>query len=395
MTKHRIVIPCARGVAVFLKRELCALGFPVLQEGFSSVETEGTMEDAMRLNLLIRTGQRILLLLTEFECHDPDELYKKTNRIRWEDFLLPSAYLSITSSVHTPSIRDSRFANLKCKDAIVDRLRERCGRRPDSGPERREAVVHLHWNEGRCRIFLDTSGEVLSRRGYRKSPVEAPMQEALAAAVVMATGWSGEGNFVNPMCGSGTIAIEATLIALNRAPGLLRNDFGFMHLKGFQETLWQALRKKTKSLSKRTIDAKIVATDVSEEALQAAQQNAETAGVRHLIDFRRCDFRDTPVPEGGGVILLNPPYGKRIGERRELEATYRAIGDFFKKRGQGYRGYIFTGNLDLAKKVGLRTKRRIPFFNGDIECRLLEYELYEGSRKPTMDEPLCPEERSP
>lgn len=382
MTRWPIVIPCARGITAFLKAELEGLGFPALREGISSVETEGTMEDAMGLNLLLRTGQRILLLLAEFECHDPEGLYKKIKRIRWEDFLLPSAYLSITSSVHTPSIRDSRFASLKCKDAIVDRLRELYGRRPDSGPERKEAVVHLYWNESWCRIFLDTSGEVLSRRGYRKSAVEAPVQETLAAALVMATGWEGRGNFINPMCGSGTLAIEAALIALSRAPGLLRNDFGFMHLKGFDEALWKEVRKRTKALAKRSFEGRIVATDVDEDALRAAQQNAETAGVRHLIDFDRCDFRETPVPDGSGVILINPPYGKRMGEKKELERTYRGIGDFFKKRCQGYRGFIFTGNLDLGKKVGLRTRRRLPFFNGEIECRLLEYELYEGSRKP-------------
>lgn len=381
MAKRRIVIPCGRGITAYLKSELERLGFPVFREGPTSVETEGTMEDAMRLNLLIRTGQRILFLLAEFECRDPDGLYRKIKRMRWEDFLLPSAYLTVTASVHTPSIRDSRFASLKCKDAIVDRLRELYGKRPDSGPERKEAVVHLYWSESWCRVFLDTSGEVLSRRGYRKSAVEAPLQETLAAALVMATGWERRGNFVNPMCGSGTLAIEAAQIALERAPGLLRNDFGFMHLKGFQEPLWKEVRKRIKALSRRSFEGKIVATDVDEDALRAAQQNAETAGVRHLIDFHRCDFRETPIPEGSGVILINPPYGKRMGEKKELERTYGGIGDFFKKRGQGYKGFIFTGNLDLAKKVGLRTKRRLPFFNGEIECRLLEYELYEGSRK--------------
>lgn len=381
MAKRRIVIPCGRGIAAFLKAELERLGFPILREGPSSVETEGTMEDAMALNLLIRTGQRILLLLAEFECREPKELYEKIKRIRWEDFLLPSAYLTLTASVHTPSIRDSRFASLKGKDAIVDRLRELWGRRPDTGPEKREAVVHLYWQGTWCRIFLDTSGEVLSRRGYRKAAVEAPLQETLAAALVMATNWEGGGNFVNPMCGSGTLAIEAALIALRKAPGLLRSDFGFMHLRGFQETLWKEVRKRTRALSKRSFEGRIVATDVDADALRCAEQNAQTAGVRHLIDFHRCDFRETPLPEGPGVILINPPYGKRMGEKKELEETYRGIGDFFKKRCQGYRGFVFTGNLDLAKRVGLRTKRRILFYNGEIECRLLEYELYEGSRK--------------
>jgi 23S rRNA G2445 N2-methylase RlmL len=379
--KSRIVITCAKGIPSFLTEEVLSLGLPVLSEGPSNIETEGSLEDAMRLNLFIRTGQRVLFLVKEFESWDSDELYRNVSVIPWEEHLLDSGYLSVTSSVNTPSIRDSRFANLKCKDAIVDRLKERFGRRPDSGPDRSQAVVHLYWEGSRCRIFLDTSGEPLSKRGYRKSPVEAPMQESLAAALLLAAGWEGRGHFVNPMCGSGTLAIEAGMIALGRAPGLLRSNFGFMHLRGFRSSTWNEMRKKARATAKKSAGGRIIATDMSREAVEAAQQNAKTAGLEHLIDFEVCDYSGTSVPEGGGMIMLNPPYGERMGEKKELVPTYRGIGDFFKKKGQGYKGYIFTGNLDLAKEVGLRTKRRIPFFNGEIECRLLEYELYAGSRK--------------
>jgi putative N6-adenine-specific DNA methylase len=183
------------------------------------------------------------------------------------------------------------------------------------------------------------------------------------------------------MCGSGTLAIEAAMIALRKAPGLLRNNFGFMHLKGFDKSAWNILRKKAAAVSRKSLHGKIIATDINQEAVEAAKKNAMTAGVAHLMDFGVCDYAETPVPEGGGVVMLNPEYGERLGRLEELKETYRGIGDFFKKRCQGYKGYIFTGNLDLAKKVGLRTKRRIPFFNSNIECRLLEYELYEGSKK--------------
>jgi len=381
MQKSRIVITCAKGIPPILTAEVLSLGLPVLSEGPSNIETEGDMEDAMRLNLFIRTGQRVLFFIKGFESFDSDELYRNVSGIPWEEYLFESGYLTITSTVSTPSIRDSRFANLKCKDAIVDRLMEKFGRRPDSGPERREAVVHLHWEGSRCRIFLDTSGEPLSRRGYRKSPVEAPMQETLAAATILATGWDGKGNFVNPMCGSGTLAIEACMIAQNRAPGLSRSNFGFMHLKGFRDSIWDQMRKRARAMAKKSAGGKIIATDISREALDAAEKNAETAGVRQLVDFDVCDYSVTPVPEGGGIVMLNPPYGERLGDKKELGAMYKGIGDFFKMRCQGYMGYLFTGNLDLAKRVGLRTKRRIPFFNGEIECRLLEYELYAGSRK--------------
>lgn len=213
------------------------------------------------------------------------------------------------------------------------------------------------------------------------NPFKAPMQETLAAAVILATGWRGDGHLINPMCGSGTLAIEAALIALGRAPGLLRGNYSFMHLKGFDETSWKVLRKKMRASSKDRFHGEIIATDISSLAIEAAKKNATTAGVERLIAFEVCDYSKTPIPEGGGVVMLNPEYGERMGEVETLKETYRDIGDFFKKRCKGYRGYLFTGNFDLAKKVGLRAKKRTPFFNGPIECRLLEYDLYEGSRR--------------
>ena len=381
MHKSRIVIPCAKGIPPFLKEEVLSLGFPVLAETVSGIETEGTMDDTMKLNLMIRTGQRVLFLLKEFDAKHPDDLYDKVSTIRWEDCLSEEGYLSVTSSVDTPTIKDSRFANLRCKDAIVDRIQKRHGRRPDSGPEKNGVVVHLFWHGKQCRVFLDTSGETLSRRGYRRIPLKAPMQETLAAATILATHWKTHGNFVNPMCGSGTLAIEAALIALDRAPCLLRDHYGFMHLKGFNASEWRALRRASKGRAKKIFNGKIIATDIRPEAVEATRKNAATAGVEHLIKCGLSSYAETPLPEGGGVILLNPPYGERLGEIQKLEEIYQGIGDFFKKRGQGYTGYIFTGNLNLAKKVGLRTKRRTPFFNGEIECRLLEFDLYEGSRK--------------
>lgn len=379
--KSRIVITCAKGVPPFLKQELLSLGFPVLSAGNAEVETEGTMEETLRLNLLIRTGQRVLFLLESFNAKTPDELYRRVSRINWEDYISEDSYFSVTSSVHNPTIKDSRFANVKCKDAVVDRIKEKRGQRPDTGPERNRIVVHLYWKGNVAEIFLDTSGEALSKRGYRMIPLKAPMQETLAAAVVLATGWTEDGNFINPMCGSGTLAIEAALVALDRAPGLLRSNYGFMHLKEFDESSWKVLRRKIRAEAKDRLNGRIIATDISQQAVEAAKKNAMTAGVDRFIEFGVCNFSGTPVPTNGGVVILNPEYGERMGEMEKLRDTYKEIGDFFKKKCQGYRGYVFTGNLDLAKKVGLRTNRRITFFNGPIECRLLEYDLYEGSRK--------------
>jgi len=383
MQKSKILVTCAKGIPTFLKQELVSLDFPVLSETVSAVATEGSLDDAMQLNLHLRTAQRVLLVLHSFAARDADALYRAVRAIPWEAIIPADGYLCVTSSVEMQAIRDSRYASLKCKDAIVDRIKERTGRRPDSGPDRDRSVVHLYWKDGTATVYLDTSGEPLSRRGYRKIPMAAPMQETLAAAVVTATGWSGEGAFVNPMCGSGTLAIEAALIGLHRAPGLLRSNFGFMHQPGFPEARWRKLRDEAGNRARKSFAGRIIATDIDPGAVEAARKNAMTAGVEQLIEFGVCDFASTPVPDGGGVVVMNPEYGERMGEVQALEGVYAGIGDFLKQRCQGYRGYLFTGNLDLAKKIGLRSKRRIPFWNSGIECRLLEFELYSGSKRRT------------
>ncbi|MHB8910479.1 MAG: THUMP domain-containing class I SAM-dependent RNA methyltransferase [Syntrophales bacterium] len=381
--KEKILITCPKGIVPWLAGEVSALGFPVLAVGEAAVETEGTLADTMRLNLHLRTGHRVLWRIAAFRTDNPEGLYRGVREIPWEKLLHERgehAYLSVTSTADTPTITDTRFVNVKTKDAIVDRIAESCGMRPDSGPERNRAVVHVYWKGSELAVYLDTSGEPLSRRGYRKIPLMAPMQETLAAAVILATGWNGRTSFVNPMCGSGTLAIEAALFAQGKAPGLLRSNYGFSHLKGFEPAAWRKIRAEAHAAQKKTAAA-ITATDIDPKAVAAARQNARTAGVDNVIQFSVCPFAETVIPERAGIVLINPPYGERIGEASRLAGLYREIGDFFKQRCGGYRGYIFTGNAALGKRVGLRTKRRTTFYNGEIECRLLEYELYEGTRR--------------
>jgi putative N6-adenine-specific DNA methylase len=384
MEKRPILVTCAKGVAPYLKQEILAMGLPLREESEAAIETEGTMEHAMLLNLSLRTGQRVLFLLHEGRAKTPGDLYDGIFKLPWEDILHADGYVCITSSVDTPEIRDQRYANLKAKDAIVDRLRNLFRCRPDSGPDRSGAVVHLYWKDDLYRIFADTSGEPLSRRGYRKIPLTAPMQETLAAAVIMATGWTGEGTLINPMCGSGTLAIEAALIARRRAPGLLRDNFGFLHLKGFDDDQWQQVRLKVRKGERKDVPGRIIATDISLDAVRGAGINAGRAKMGRHIQFCQCPFEKSPIPAGKGVVIMNPPYGQRLGEETDLNALYKGIGDFFKEKCEGYRGYVFTGNIDLAKKVGLRTSRRVILYNGELESRLLEYEIYEGSRKQPL-----------
>ncbi|MCZ6520428.1 MAG: class I SAM-dependent RNA methyltransferase [Bacteroidetes bacterium] len=381
MKETDIFVTCHPHIGPILAKEIERLGFPVLEEGIKGVLTQGDYSDTMKLNLWLRSANKVLYKIADFEATEPGELYKRTFKIDWENIIPDQGYLSIDSSIKNDSIRDNRFANLKLKDAIVDRIRKKTERRPDTGPYKDRTVIFLFWHKNQARIYLDTSGETISKHGYRKNPYKAPMIESLAAATIMASNWNQSVPFVNPMCGSGTLAIEAALMVQNKAPGLFRNNFGFMHTKLFSEDQWKSIRDEASKQVKKNADIKIVATDISVEAILAAKMNAKNAEVDHLIEFEKCDFRETTIPAEEGMIILNPEYGERIGELDELEDTYRDIGDFFKTNCAGHTGFIFTGNLDLAKRVGLKASSRTIFFNGKIECRLLKYELYKGTKR--------------
>ncbi len=381
----QIMLSCPARITPWLAGELDELGFAVEEELIAGVRTRGSLTDAMRLNLHLRCATRVLYLLGEFYCRNPRDLYREIARIPWEHYIPPDEYLRVGSSVDNPTIRDSRFPNLKTKDAIVDRLRRVAGRRPDAGSERHGVSVFLHWKGNRASVFLDTSGEPLGRRGYRRMPWKAPMQETLAAAVIRATKWEGRGTFVNPMCGSGTLAIEAALIASGRSAGLTRENFAFMHLSGFSPAEWERMRSDAKREQAPAVDARFILSDIDPTAIEAARNNAASAGVDRLMEFHVCDFAETPIPNAPGVVVVNPEYGERLGKESELAATYARMGDFFKQQCAGYTAYVFTGNLELAKRIGLRTSRRVPFFNATIDCRLLEYRMWEGSREPDRD----------
>jgi putative N6-adenine-specific DNA methylase len=376
-----LIVTCGRGAADVCAAELRELGFAPRAVEETAWAVRGTILDAMRLNLWLRSAQRVLLPMVALPARSADELYRGLIEEPWERVLFPGGYFSITTGVDMPGIRDPRFAALKVKDAIADRMVKACGRRPDSGGERNRAVFHLHWREGQATVLLDTSGEPLSRRGYRLQSGPAPMQEALAATCVLATPWRGASAFVNPMCGSGTLAIEAALIAMNRAPGLLRKNYGFMHVRGRHEEAWKRLRTDTERAA-RPVPAgcRIIATDISPRAIEAARANAGRAGVSDAIAFDVCDFAATRVPPPPGVVMLNPEYGERLGDAAKLEPEYRRIGDFLKQKCAGYLGYVFTANLPLAKRIGLRSKRRMILYNANLEGRLLEFELYAGTR---------------
>lgn len=381
-SKSRIFVTCNKWLSPYLKMEVEALGFTPKETVATGVFLEGTLTDCIRLNLNLRCASQVMYSLKRFACFDPDGLYRNASQVPWEELIPANGYFSVTSNVFHDTIRTDMFANVRVKDAIVDRMRNNTGQRPDSGPLLDKTVVYLFWKNNQAELFLDSSGETLAKHGYRKIPGKAPMLEALAAATLLATRWDRRSPLVNPMCGSGTLAIEAALIATNRAPGLLRNNYAFMHVIGYDSSLYENEMQRTREAVRELPELKIYASDISPDAINVTRINAAMAGVEQYLELYLGDFALTPVPElAGGIVIFNPEYGERLGEESALQETYKRIGDFLKQRCKGYTGYIFTGNLELAKKIGLKASRRIEFFNGKIDCRLLEYELYAGTKR--------------
>jgi len=380
-TSGKIFITCNKRLSPYLKKETEDLGFAVQEMISTGIVLKGTLSDCIKLNLNLRCASQVMYSLKAFVCNDPTDLYDAAKQITWEDIIPDNGYFSVHSNVYHPSIRTDMFANVKLKDAIVDRLRDKTGKRPDTGPSLDKTVIYLFWKDEKAEIFLDSSGETLAKHGYRKIPGKAPMLEALAASTLLATKWDRKSPFVNPMCGSGTLAIEAAMLATHRKPGLFRNNYAFMHVNGYTPSLYENEKQLLQQSITEVPDLKIFASDISEDAINVSKINAGIAGVEKYMQFSLGDFETTPIPANeNGVVMFNPEYGERLGDEIELQETYARIGDFMKKNCKGYTGYIFTGNLELAKKIGLKASRRIEFYTGKIDCRLLEYELYAGSK---------------
>lgn len=390
--KTGIVATCGRGCAEALKGELRVLGYEPQDVSPTAVGLEGNLRDAMRLNLWLRTANRILFEVAGFEIDSAGELYEAVRELPWEEWLRGDVPFHVHGVAQHESIRDPRFAVLRCKDAVADRFVARTGARPDSTATPAGAAgVALYWKQRDARIYLDTSGTPLSHRGYRLRPWAAPLRETLAAAILLECGWGRDPAeaFAGPMCGSGTLAIEAAWIAQNRAPGLARDDFAFLRLTGVAAAAWRDLRDDARAKCIAAPRAWISASDADPQAVACARENAERAGADGLIRFQVCDFRAAPLPKPPALVLMNPEYGERLGTAESLAPLYESIGAYFKGRCQGLRAAVFTGSPALGRKIGLRPVRRTAMWNGDIECRLLEYDVYAGTRDARLLRKHC------
>ena len=340
---YPIIISCAKELSRWTELEVIEMGYHPIETTENTVVIRGEMKDVFRLNLQLRTAHRVLVPLLRTECRNIRDLYESVKSIDWENLLEADGYFSVSSIVHNYTIRDTRIPSLYTKDAIVDRMREKCHRRPDSGGENNGAAVFVYWERDEVVIYLDTSGEPLSKRGYRRIPGSAPMQETLAAACIMALRWDGKRPFLSPMCGSGTPAIEAAMIAMNKAPGLLKGHFAFQSIKGYTsiipglkapnvaprqmigaspEQMWKEMVLEARKAVKKEGLPRIVATDISPEAVDNAHTNAIAAGVVEAIEFKDCDFADTPIPRpsrpttptGRGVWCSSTPSTASVSE---------------------------------------------------------------------------------
>ena len=380
--KGKVVVTCKDRFSAYLEKELIDLGFRPIKTERTSIELEASLSDCIFLNLHLRTASHVLYEIRSFYLHHADDIYRRIKALPWEDYISESSYFSVISHVDNESVDNPLFVNVRIKDAIVDRFREKSGIRPDSGSALEGAVFQLFWKETQANLYINTTGDTLGKHGYRKIPGKAPMLEALASATIIATDWDLQSPFVNPMCGSGTLAIEAAMMATNRFPGLLRDHYAFMHIKGYDDGFYLAEKEKLKAEIIEQPGLRIIASDISEQAILFSRENASLAGVEDLIEFEVGDFEDSSVPESdSGVVFFNPEYGERLGEEEDLALTYKRMGDFMKQKCPGYSGFIFTGNPSLGKKVGLRAARKIEFYNGTIDCRLLKFELYKGTRE--------------
>lgn len=376
MDQNNFFATAPKGVEHVLAEELQNLEITVTAIEKGGVRFNGNTATYYRANLWLRTANRILMPITEFFCETPQHLYDGVRTINWLRWLTPDMTLAVDCNVRDSGITHSGFAALKTKDAIVDCIRDKSGRRPSVDTLDPDLRINIHLLRNHCTVSLDTSGTGLDKRGYRLDTGEAPLRETLAAALVDLSGWDGTVPLLDPMCGSGTIPIEAALKASRCPPGLIRKKYGFQRWPDFDRTLWQKLVKDAAEQILETLPAPILGYDISARAIENAGKNCRRAEVESMVTFAKGDISDLTPPGPPGIIVFNPPYGARLDEEELLKPLYKKIGDVLKQRCKGYTAYLFTGNQELSKCIGLKATRRVVLYNGPIECRLLKYELY-------------------
>jgi len=371
---------CPRGLETLLGEELTGLGARETRCVPGGVAFTGSWESGYRANLWSRLASRVLWRVGAFGYRDAEDLYEGARAIDWPSFFALERSLRVNVTAQASPLKSLEFATLRIKDAICDRFRDACGARPDVDRAQPDVRVHAFLEASRATLYLDTSGEALFKRGWRGAAGEAPLRENLAAGIIRLTGWRPEEPLLDPMCGGATLLVEAAAMARGRAPGL-RRAFGFEKLAGFDAALWKRLRAEAMQPAARGAKLTLYGSDHDPRALDAARRNLAEAGVERWVRLEQCDVLARAAPAGAGVLVANPPYGERLGSADALERFYPKLGDALKQSFAGWRCHLFSADRRLPKLIRLQPARRVPLYNGALECRLYEFDIVAGSHR--------------
>ncbi|AHI05155.1 putative N6-adenine-specific DNA methylase [Bdellovibrio bacteriovorus W] len=366
----------ARGLVEPLEKELRELGLKVTDRYIGGVFFESNWEGCYRANLHSRLASRILKPVLDFTAYQPEELYSQILKHDFTKYIKPNQTISIDASVSECKMRDQRFVAMKVKDAIVDQFRDKFGVRPDVDNTNPSLRIHVRAIKNNFSVAVDTSGDSLFKRGYRREVGEAPLKENLAAGLLKVTEWDTNSPLVDFMCGSGTFLIEAAMMALNIAPGINRTRFGFQNWLNYDEEVWENLVQEAMDAEVEELPFKFYGFDIDNKVLKSAKDNAKRAGVDHVIEFRKESVATVEPPCEAGLIVVNPPYGARIGDEDNLRDVYRDLSYTMKHRFKGWDAWVLSGNKELIADLRLKSTRKHFVFNGNIECRFLKYSMF-------------------
>jgi putative N6-adenine-specific DNA methylase len=366
----------ARGLEVLATQEIEQLGAHSVEPGFCGVTFKGNRTLLYRVNLWARLPFRILVKLKQFPCQTAEDLYRGIQSLDWSEYLRPDLTLAVNATGKNAHLNHTHFTALQVKNAIVDQQQAQFGERSDVEIQDPDVRINIHVDPDFCTVSLDSSGNSLHRRGYRPAVGAAPLKESLAAALIQISGWQPEQMFYDPLCGSGTLPLEASLKALNIAPGLFRDRFGFETWPDFDLSLLETLLKDAESSQKETLPAAIWGSDRDGAVIEQAISNATKSGLQEHIWFSQMELSDVVAPGDSGVLLCNPPYGERLGRDSDLGVFYKLLGDVLKQRFKGWTAFVLSGNKELSQFIGLKSSQRIAVYNGSLPCQLMKYELY-------------------
>ena len=380
MKLEQFFAPCPRGLEAALCEELLEIGASGVTPLDGGASFEGSWETAYKANLESRIASRILWKILDAGYKNEDEIYQATASLPWESWFSPDHTIKVALTATKSPLRSLDFATLRVKDGLCDRFRQKEGRRPSVNTVNPDMRIHAHLSSHEFSLYIDTSGEALFKRGLRHFSVEAPLKENLAAGILRLSGWKPGIPLLDPMCGSGTFLLEAAQMSLDISPGS-RRHFAFEKLANFDGKTWGALCRESLERQKPAEPLPIYGSDISGKALETARKNLVEAGLENAVELKQANFLELPVPAEQGIIVTNPPYGVRIGEQEELAALYPLIGDTLKKKFAGWDAWFFTADMRLPKLIRLGVSRRIPLYNGALECRLFEYKMVEGGMR--------------